>query len=89
MLKECDFFVPAAVEKSINKSNASKMNCKVVLEGADGPTTFAAEEILNERGIIVVPDLVCNAGGAIISYFEWLKNIDHVNPGQLTKRYEQ
>jgi len=81
--------LPAAVEKSIHKKNADKISCKVVLEGANGPTTFAAEEILIEKGIVVAPDLLCNGGGVTCSYFEWLKNIDHVSPGKLTKKYQE
>lgn len=89
MEKECDIFIPAAVEKSIHMGNADKLKCKVVVEGANGPTTFAAEEILLKKGVIVAPDLLCNAGGVTCSYFEWLKNIDHVSPGKMSKKYEE
>jgi glutamate dehydrogenase (NAD(P)+) len=87
--KQADFLVPASVEKSINKHNADSINVKVVVEGANGPTTFAGEEILTKKGILVCPDLLMNAGGVTCSYFEWLKNIDHVSPGKLSKRYDQ
>lgn len=87
--KVADFLVPCSVEKSINKANADSINVKVVVEGANGPSTFAAEEILTKKGIIVCPDLLMNAGGVTCSYFEWLKNIDHVSPGKLSKRYDQ
>lgn len=86
---ECDFLVPAATEKSIHKGNASKLKCKAVVEGANGPTTFAAEEDLVKRGIVVCPDLLINGGGVTCSYFEWLKNIDHVSPGKLSKKYDE
>ena len=89
MEKECDILIPAAVERSVHKGNAGKLNCKVVVEAANGPTTFAGDEILNDRGIIVVPDALINGGGVTVSYFEWLKNIDHVAPGRMTKKYEE
>ena len=89
MERECDYLIPAAVEKSVHKVNAPKLQCKAVFEGANGPTTFAAEEILNERGIVCCPDLLVNGGGVTCSYFEWLKNIEHVAHGKMTKKYEQ
>jgi glutamate dehydrogenase (NAD(P)+) len=81
--------IPAAVEKSIHKGNVGNLKCKCVVEGANGPTTFLAEEILIKRGVIVVPDFLINGGGVTVSYFEWLKNIDHVSPGRLTKKYDE
>lgn len=89
MEKECDFLVPAAVEKSVHKVNAPKLQCKAIFEGANGPTTFAAEEILDKRGIICSPDLLTNGGGVTCSYFEWLKNLQHVAPGKMTKKFEE
>jgi glutamate dehydrogenase (NAD(P)+) len=89
MEKECDLLVPAAVELSVNKFNAPNLKCKIVVEGANGPTTYAAEEHLLTRGIVCIPDALVNGGGVTCSYFEWLKNIDHVAPGRLTKKYEE
>ena len=89
MTKEVDYLIPAAVEMSIHKGNAGDIKCKAIFEGANGPTTFAAEEILNKRGITVAPDLLVNGGGVTCSYFEWLKNIDHVSPGKMTKKFEE
>lgn len=85
---ECDILIPAANDKAIHKDNAANIKCKIVVEGANGPTTFIADEILNEKGIIVVPDILINTGGVTCSYFEWLKNIDHVSPELLKKRYK-
>ncbi len=89
MEKQCDFLVPAATEKSIHKGNADRLKCKAVVEGANGPTTFAAEEILVKKGVVLCPDLLMNGGGVTVSYFEWLKNIDHVAPGKMNKKYEE
>jgi len=89
MGKKCDILLPAATEKSIHLGNVNSLNCKVVLEGANGPTTFAAEEALLNKGVVVCPDLLINGGGVTCSYFEWLKNIDHVSPGKLTKKYQE
>lgn len=89
MEKECDILIPAAVERSVHKDNADKLKCKVVVEGANGPTTYFGEEILLKKGIVVVPDMLINVGGVTVSYFEWLKNLDHVAPGRLTKKYEE
>jgi len=89
MYKECDVLVPAATEKSIHKGNAHLLKCKVLAEGANGPTTVAAEEILIQRGIIIMPDVLCNAGGVTCSYFEWLKNLGHISPGKLIRRWEE
>lgn len=84
-----DIFIPAAFEKSVNVNNAHKFNCKLIVEAANGPTTEAAEKILTERGIQFLPDVLCNAGGVTVSYFEWLKNIEHVRWGRLFRKWEE
>ena len=67
--------VPAALENQIRKDNAGDLNCKVIIEAANGPTTVEADEILKERGILLIPDILANAGGVVVSYFEWVQNI--------------
>ncbi len=89
MEKECDILIPAAKEKAINKDNVKNLNCKIVVEGANGPTTYYAEEYLLSKGVITVPDMLANGGGVTCSYFEWLKNLDHIAPGRMTKKYAE
>ena len=69
--------------------NADRIKAKVVVEGANGPTSYKAEEILQSKGITVVPDMLANSGGVTVSYFEWLKNLDHIAPGRMTKKYQE
>jgi glutamate dehydrogenase (NAD(P)+) len=71
---DCDVLVPAATENQITSHNADKLKCKVLAEGANGPTTAGADEILHKKGIFVVPDILANAGGVTVSYFEWVQN---------------
>jgi glutamate dehydrogenase (NAD(P)+) len=73
----CDVLVPAAIEGQITDQNAGRLRCKLIAEGANGPTTPQADDILAERGIIVVPDIFCNAGGVIVSYFEWVQDLQN------------
>lgn len=71
---EADIFIPAALENQITEETAPLLNVKLVAEGANGPTDIAGDEILQKRGIHVIPDILCNAGGLTVSYFEWLQN---------------
>jgi glutamate dehydrogenase (NAD(P)+) len=71
---ECDVFVPAAKENVITSANAARLQCKIICEGANGPTTAMADHILAERGIFVIPDILANAGGVTVSYFEWVQD---------------
>ena len=75
LLHECDILLPAATENQITTANAGKLQCRILCEGANGPTTFAADEILHQRGIFVIPDILANAGGVIVSYFEWVQDL--------------
>jgi glutamate dehydrogenase (NAD(P)+) len=75
---DCDILVPAAMENQITEQNASRVKSKVIVEGANGPTTPEADEILNEKGIFLVPDILANAGGVTVSYFEWVQNLQEL-----------
>jgi glutamate dehydrogenase (NAD(P)+) len=70
----CDVLVPAATENQITSQNADHLQCKVLAEGANGPTTAAADQILHEKGVFVIPDILANAGGVTVSYFEWVQD---------------
>jgi glutamate dehydrogenase (NAD(P)+) len=74
---ECEVFIPAALGGLIHKANADRLSCKLLVEGANSPTTPAADEILTDNGVFVVPDVMANAGGVVVSYFEWVQNLQH------------
>lgn len=87
--QECDILIPAALESQITGDNAHAVKAKIVAEAANGPTTADAHEILKERGALIIPDSYLNAGGVVVSYFEWLKNIQHVRYGRMNKRFDE
>lgn len=75
---DCDILAPCALECVITKDNASQVQARIVVEGANGPTTPEADEILNDRGVFLVPDILANAGGVTVSYFEWVQNLQNL-----------
>ena len=73
----CDVFIPAALGGMIHEGNADRMQTKVIVEGANSPTTPAADEILRDKDVFIIPDVMANAGGVVVSYFEWVQNLQH------------
>lgn len=75
---ECDILAPCALQNQITAQNAGRVNCRILAEGANGPTTLEADEILKDRGILLLPDILANAGGVIVSYFEWVQGLQNL-----------
>ncbi|KAI8322248.1 glutamate dehydrogenase [Martensiomyces pterosporus] len=86
---ECDVLIPAALERQIGLRNAHKIKAKLVGEAANGPVTPGADEVLRKNGAVIVPDLLLNAGGVCVSYFEWAKNLSHLRFGRMNKRWDE
>jgi len=78
LLTPCDILAPCALENSITVGNAPEIMAKIIVEGANGPTTLEADDILRDNGIFVIPDVLANAGGVTVSYFEWCQNIQEL-----------
>jgi len=74
LVTDCEILIPAATENQITSRNADRVKCKILAEGANGPTTAAADEILADKRVFVIPDILCNAGGVTTSYFEWVQD---------------
>lgn len=86
---ECDILIPAAVEGQIHKENAPRIKTRLIVEAANGPVTFEADEILRNRGVQLLPDAYANAGGVVVSYFEWIQNISHIRFGRMQRRVDE
>ena len=81
--------IPSALEHQITARNASRLQAKIIVEAANGPVDPEADQILREAGTMVIPDIYANAGGVVVSYFEWIKNLSHVSFERMTRRYQQ
>ena len=85
----CDILIPAALENAITTDNVDKIKTKLIIEAANGPVSFEADQKLFEKGVMIIPDIYVNAGGVVVSYFEWVKNISHIRFGRVEKRFQE
>lgn len=86
---DCDILVPAALESQIAEDNVHDIKAKLIVEGANGPVTYGADEVIRQKGIVVLPDAYANAGGVTVSYFEWIKNLTHIRFGRMERRLDE
>ena len=85
----CDILIPAALENAITIDNVDKIKTKLIIEAANGPVSFEADQKLFEKGVMIIPDIYVNAGGVVVSYFEWVKDISHIRFGRVEKRFQE
>ena len=86
---KCDILIPAALEAQITDENADKIRANLIVEAANGPVTFEADEILRKKGVVILPDAYVNAGGVTVSYFEWIRNLSHIRFGRMERRFDE
>ena len=85
----CDILIPAALENVITINNVDKIKTKLIIEAANGPMSFEADQKLYEKGVMIIPDIYVNAGGVVVSFFEWVKDISHIRFGRVEKRFQE